>query len=68
MIKTVSLVVQDPFTIVHINEYVPAINPFTKEVGDDGLTITADELVVQVPVPTLGIFPFNVVEAALHKF
>ena len=54
---------QGAFAIVHINTFGPTPRPVTPDVGDVGLVIVPAPLTnVQVPVPTIGVFPANVVE------
>ena len=61
---------QVPFDIVQrrVTE-VPAINPVTPEVGEEGaVTVAVPDMTLHIPVPTAGVFPANVVEVPLQMF
>ena len=54
-------------SIVHINTFAPVANPVTPDVGDEGVVIVPAPLTkVQVPVPTVAVFPAKVAEV-LHN-
>ena len=54
--------VQGGFEIVHINTFAPTPNPVTPVVAEPGVVIVPAPLTnVQVPVPTVGVFPASVV-------
>lgn len=56
-----------PFEMVQTNVFVPTVNPVTPEVGELGVvTDPPPEKTVQIPVPTIGVFPFKE-EDALQK-
>ena len=49
-----------PFEIVQRKTFAPIDNPFTADVGDDGVTIApVPEINVHNPVPITGLFPAN---------
>lgn len=53
--------------MVHRNTFDPTPNPLNAVVGLEGLAITivpVPLIKVQVPVPTVGVLPANVVEFA----
>jgi hypothetical protein len=53
-----------PFVVVQRKIFAPTDNPLTADVGDVGVTIVpVPEINVHVPVPVVGVFPANVVEA-----
>ena len=46
--------------IVQTNVLVPMLSPDIAEVGEDGVVmVPAPETTLQLPVPIVGIFPFN---------
>lgn len=56
-----------PFEMVHRKVFTPMLKPVTPEVGDEGVvTVPEPAITVQVPVPTVGVFPASVaVEAQI---
>ena len=59
---------QTPLDIVHTMLFVPVIKPVTVELLRVGVvTVEVPEITVHTPVPTAGIFAFNVVEET-HRF
>ena len=60
---------QPPLLIVHLRvALAPIANPVTPEAGLFGAVILAvPATTVQVPVPEVGVLPFNVVLVVLHK-
>ena len=53
--------VQAPFEMVHLNTLDPFERPVTVVPGLEGAVMVPLPLIfVQVPVPTVGVFPFNV--------
>jgi len=67
---TLSVLVHEPFTMVQLNvAEVPATNPVTADVSKDGVVIVAVPAVtVQVPAPTIAVFPVRTLPPTLHKF
>ena len=52
---------QTPLVMVHKNKFDPRLNPVIPELGNPGVVIDPPpERTVHVPIPTNGIFPFNV--------
>jgi hypothetical protein len=51
--------------MVHLNVFAPMANPVTPEVGLEGVVIVAvPDTTVQVPVPTVAVFPASVAVVA----
>ena len=68
---TSSLVLpQPPLLIVHLKvTLAPAVKPVTVVVADVGVVIVAvPDTTVHSPVPTVAVFPDNVVLVTLHRF
>lgn len=61
---------QAPLEIVHCNvAELPITRSVTPEVGEEGVVIVAvPDTTDQVPVPTAGVFPANIVVVTSHKF
>ncbi len=48
--------------MVHLKVFAPTPIPVTPEVGDEGVvTVAVPDTTVQIPVPTVGVFPVSVV-------
>lgn len=55
---------QVPLVIVHLKVLMPILKPLTLEVGEPGVvTVAPPVITVQVPVPTIGLFPASVANA-----
>jgi hypothetical protein len=51
---------QDAFVIVHTNVFVPTFIPVTAEVAEEGaVKVPVPAITDHMPVPTVGMFPFN---------
>ena len=59
-----------PLEVVHLSvDIPPMVSPVIPLEGEDGSVINADpEITVQSPVPTIGVFPANVVVVVLQRF
>ena len=68
MVTFEALLVHGPLVIVHLNvDEAPGVKPVTVVVGLDGLVmVPVPEISVQLPVPTVGVFPVSVAVVPLH--
>ena len=49
-----------PLDMVHWNKLTPNDKPVTPELAEDAVvTVPVPEITVQLPVPTIGTFPFK---------
>lgn len=52
--------IQVPLEMVQTNVFVPILSPVTLDVGDEVVAmVPAPETTLQLPVPIIGVFPFN---------